>query len=128
MSSRSDVKVGRAAGKTMLMCGRSYCVEQTLLLGSFNLLGEGHLCDLTVDLDCNNIAVNIGGFLSAKKPRHQVGKQPLGAQSGNSLGTQGHLGSTLSGGCCRRRTGGLSGAENYPLPPLLSWREYFHLM
>lgn len=36
MSSKSDVKVWRAAGKTMLMCGRSYCAEQTLLLGSFN--------------------------------------------------------------------------------------------
>lgn len=56
-SSKSDVKVGRAAGKTMLMCGRSYCAQQTLLLGSFILLGEGQLCDLMVagvDLDCNN--------------------------------------------------------------------------
>lgn len=42
------MKVGKAAGKTMLMCGRSSCAEQTLLLGSFVLLGEGRLCDLMV--------------------------------------------------------------------------------
>lgn len=58
-SSKLDVKVRRPAEKTMLVCGRSYCAEQTLLPGSFILLGEGQFCDLTiagVDLDCNNIA------------------------------------------------------------------------